>query len=798
MNIELDELYAKENIKLLNHMLDVGCIAETLMKYGRGYNMARSISEKTKIPFPEVVSSISFLCACHDIGKAHPYFIGKMYPNCEGLKKLYEDLKSRGIVKDGDYEGFRHERYSREIIAEYFCDNDFPFGSEKFADLLIYHHQGREDGGYTYKILPEWKDIYAEFIRELENEWVFSERFASNEKYLNGIGYSILSIMMASDWIASGEKWSKMPEHSLDRRLWAKNFIQNNHLAYQPIKERFKNITWNMAFEFDKNELEAKIIDVAKNDNPSLMIVEYPCGGGKTEASLVASTILGKNKSGIYIATPTMATAKSMALRMNKVAKRCGLGLQIPEFDSSAIWSETEALKLPYYLWTSKPKTNMLYPFAVGTVDQILKTMLYQRNACIGLMGLSDKVLVIDEVHAYDSYMISEIKMLLQWCRFLDVPVILLSATLPSVTKRELLEASGCTRDQFVKNDAYPLITSYSVDKGMSFMEVSCDERTFNIDVVETDDYVETWNAELAKNYEGCTAFIESTVDRTWRLYDEARRINLPEVMMFNGRDTIKHKEEKTKDVIEKLGKERSQRPKRLTLTATSIIEQSLDIDLDRMFTAVAPIDLLIQRFGRVWRHPDKGTVREKHKIDTPIKIIIPRDHYGISIYNREILDRTVAVLKGKTTFNTVKDIRGLIDTVYSSLDLTKNLHKDLLAGYTLIKKPTEDNMFETDYKKFDSGETITRFETYPTVSIAVVNMADMADIETNLSKIKYVMQNCVVSISEYKDDSILAPLVNFEHRLIHNINFYDKEDLLKDGVVLTDDGLRWVNFVTI
>lgn len=798
MIVELDELYAKPDLKLLNHLLDVGCIAETLMKYGRAFNMAHSIADKVKLPFPEVVSSISFLCACHDLGKAHPFFMGKMYPKCQEnpeLDRLWEDFKKRGIVKDGDYDGFRHERFSREILKDYFEEKDFSFEAERFADILAYHHQSKSEGGFSYKVSPDWREVGFALIKEIENEWSFSDRFADLDKFHNGVWYSILSIMVTADWIASGENWQKMPTNSLDRRVWAKNFIQNNALGYIPMKDRLKNVTWDMAFDFEKNELQEKIIEASKS-NPSLMIVEYPCGGGKTEASLVAAKQIGANKSGIYLATPTMATAKGMSLRMNKVAQKIGLGMNIPELDSSEIWTDTDMTKIPQYLWTHKTKHHLLYPYAVGTVDQILKTVLYQKYSCIGLIGLSDKVIVIDEVHAYDSYMIAEIKMLIQWCRFLDIPVILLSATLPSVTKRELLEASGCTRDQFVKNDAYPLITTFSVANGMAFTEVSCDERTFNIDVIETDDYEETWNKFMATNYNGCTAYIESTVDKTWRLYDEAKKIGLPNVMMFNGRDTVEHKEKKTKDIIDILGKDRTERPPRLTLTATSIIEQSLDIDLDRMFTAIAPIDLLIQRFGRVWRHPDKDTVREKEHITTPITVIIPRDRFGVSIYSREILARTVSVLKNKKTINNVKDIRGLIDTVYSSLDLTKNLHKDLMAGNCLIKKPTDDNMFEKDYDKFGGSLAVTRFETYPTVSIAVVDMANIADIEHDFSKIKEVMQKCVVTISEYKDDAILAPLKKFEHKLIEDINFYDRQDLLRDGVVLTEDGLRWITTI--
>lgn len=799
--LSLNELYAKPDYTLLDHILDVGYIAEGLMKYGRAYTMAKSIANATKIDFNIVVSSIAWLCALHDIGKAHPYFVTNMYRDSynERLVEIYKSLLDRGLLNGKTKVGFRHERFSRDILKKYFAQEDYPEEAEQFADLVAYHHQGKDESDFadTIKLSDtDWLQAHDKIIDKVNEIWTFDKKFSENTEFVNGVLYSILSIMVTADWIASGKKWRDMIYAIPDKSECAKKFIEENELFYTPMSERFKSIEWSNVFDFDPNDMQTKCMKAAE-DNPSLMIVEYPCGGGKTEAALSAALKLGKDKSGIYIATPTMSTAKGMTLRMNELAKKVNLGLNIPEFDSSVLWSDEDMSKIPSDLWVSKSRHRMLYPFAVGTVDQILKTMLSYRYACIGLMGLSDKVLIIDEVHAYDSYMLTEIKKLIKWCKFLDIPLILLSATLPTVTKTELLIAAGCKKDQLVDCNDYPLVTTFG-KAGMKCIPIDCTGRKFKLNIIETDHYEDTWNTELAKHYDGCSAFIEGTVDNTWSVFRMAQSNNLNPIL-FTGRDTLAHKEQKTTNLIDRLGKHRENRPDKMTVVATSIIEQSLDIDLDRLVTSIAPIDLLIQRFGRIWRHSDKGTIREHEVIDTPITIIIPKEPSKLpsKIYGEEILNRTIAVLKGIIEIDTVKDARRLIDTVYDSIDTIKKIAQVIKAGYTAIDDPIRDAMFDntsTKYSRFNPIQSATRYEAYPTVSIAVVDPEDIEDIEEDYKVIQTVIRENVIHISMFKAQELHAVPIKFSHRLIGDVNFYYRDDLKKQNIELTEEGLKWNN----
>lgn len=800
-NLRLNDLYAKTDYKLLDHILDVGYIAECLMTYGRAHTMAKSISNTMNLDFSIVVSSISWLCALHDIGKAHPHFVSKMYANSnnEKLIELYDSLKERNLVEDGNYSGFRHERFSRDVIKQYFTKNTYPIEAEQFADLIAYHHQGKNNNDFSDKIElkdAEWLCIHDRIIDIINNIWTFDREFSKNQNFVNGVNYSILSIMITADWIASGNKWRKLLEETPNKKECAKLFIEQNELLYVPMKDRFKDIGWSSVFSFEQNKLQQTAINASK-ECPQLMIIEYPCGGGKTEAAISAAIHMGKDKSGIFIATPTMSTAKGMSLRMNELAEKINLGMNIPEFDSSILWSNEDMNKIPSELWVSKSRHRMLYPFAVGTVDQILKTMLYYRYATIGLMGLSDKVLIIDEVHAYDSYMKTEIKSLLKWANFLDIPIILLSATLPSYTKVDLLKSIGYSKDEMPNSNEYPLITTYKNNECKCY-PIECEGRKFKINVIHTKNYSETWRSEMKKNYNGCTAYIEGTVDNTWNLNNMAKELSL-NPLMFSGRDTLSHKEQKTQLLLTKLGKNRENRPNKFTVTATSIIEQSLDIDLDRMFTCIAPIDLLIQRFGRVWRHSDVGTIREHESVDNPINIIISDNttDWPDKIYGMPILQRTVEILEGLVEIDTVKDARRLIDYVYDDPNIIEKPPLIIKASFNLIKDPEKDNMLWNDndkYSNFNVLQSSTRYETYPSISIAIVNPEDIIGIDNNYDIIRNIMQNNVVGISVFKSLDIKTTPIKFNHKLLNDVNFYYKDDLKKQNIELTEDGLKWSN----
>jgi CRISPR-associated endonuclease/helicase Cas3 len=95
--------------------------------------------------------------------------------------------------------------------------------------------------------------------------------------------------------------------------------------------------------------------------------------------------------------------------------------------------------------WFQHRKRTLLSSMAVGTIDQAMLGVTNAPSLCAAV-ALSHKVVVFDEIHAYDTYISSIINRLCQWLRAMHSPTIMLSATLPQQVKRDLFESFGQAR----------------------------------------------------------------------------------------------------------------------------------------------------------------------------------------------------------------------------------------------------------------------------------------------------------------------------------------------------------------
>src|SRR5207247_11463790 len=91
--------------------------------------------------------------------------------------------------------------------------------------------------------------------------------------------------------------------------------------------------------------------------------------------------------------------------------------------------------------WFTVKKRPLLAPFGDGTIDQSLLSVLETKHWFVRVFGLAGKVVIFDEVLAYDAYMSTILERLLHWLAEVDCTVILLSATLPETKRRALARA---------------------------------------------------------------------------------------------------------------------------------------------------------------------------------------------------------------------------------------------------------------------------------------------------------------------------------------------------------------------
>ena len=265
--------------------------------------------------------------------------------------------------------------------------------------------------------------------------------------------------------------------------------------------------------------------------------------------------------------------------------------------------------------WFLPRKKSLLAPYGVGTVDQALMSILQTKHFFVRLLGLSHKVVIFDEVHAYDAYMSELFERLLTWLRAVGASVIILSATLPEKTRQKLARAYAGSTGAAAAATLYPRLTFADAGGIVNAIALTPPPtKTLQFDWMsrEKEDIVTKLRELLVDG--GCAAVICNTVTRAQELFRAIR--DLPEklcddenLILFHARFPMAWREEIEQKVLHKFGpggekgKRDPARPQKAIVVATQVIEQSLDLDFDIMISDHAPVDLLLQRSGRLQRH---------------------------------------------------------------------------------------------------------------------------------------------------------------------------------------------------
>ncbi|MEY9214416.1 CRISPR-associated endonuclease/helicase Cas3 [Thermobifida halotolerans] len=391
---------------------------------------------------------------------------------------------------------------------------------------------------------------------------------------------------------------------------------------------------------------------------PGLMIIEAPMGEGKTEAALAVAEIFAARSGagGCFIALPTMATGNAMFPRMldwlgrlpdqraepgahsvflahSKAAlneKYTELARQGPtriaDVDRDGAEDEwryqaderVASAELVAHHWLRGRKKGMLSSFVAGTIDQLLFAGLKSRHLALRHLAVAGKVVVIDEAHAYDTYMNSYLDRVLSWLGAYGVPVAVLSATLPARRRRELVEAyTGSTVTdtdlaQVEKADGYPLLTGAAPQAAPRMSLPAASGRGIDVRVERLDDDLDVLadrlDEELGEG--GCVLVVRNTVDRAHQAAQRLRqRFGSDHVTVAHARFVDLDRVENDAALLatfgppEKVAEAGGKRPGKHIVVASQVVEQSLDVDFDLLVSDLAPVDLLLQRMGRLHRH---------------------------------------------------------------------------------------------------------------------------------------------------------------------------------------------------
>ena len=167
----------------------------------------------------------------------------------------------------------------------------------------------------------------------------------------------------------------------------------------------------------------------------------------------------------------------------------------------------------------------------------------------------------------------------------------------------------------------------------------------------------------------GCICVLMNTVREAQEVYDSIKKKYSGDLLLFHAQFALERRAELEQICILRYGKDKTRRPQQSILVATQVVEQSLDVDFDAMITAIAPVDLLIQRLGRVHRHAYSG--RPKALSEPSLSVLIPKEFQGYGpssfVYPECLLDSSIRCLHEKTEIRIPEDIAEIVKRGYSS-----------------------------------------------------------------------------------------------------------------------------------
>jgi CRISPR-associated endonuclease/helicase Cas3 len=539
----------------------------------------------------------------------------------------------------------------------------------------------------------------------------------------------ITGVVIMADWIASNSEYFPLfPEdHALSATERAERGWTQVELppAWEAVTElpppdrllhaRFDQLPTTATLR----PAQRTMVEAAQQlTSPGLIIMEAPMGSGKTEAALLAAEIIASHfgQGGVAFLLPTMATSNAMFSRvlswlshvpdatascrpvtMNLVHGKAALNDDFSHlrWRTSSMGDLTtgrtpDSLVAPG--WLAGRKRSLLSSFVVGTVDQLLMAGLKAKHVVLRHLGLAGKVVIIDEVHAYDAYMSVYLDRVLSWLGAYAVPVILLSATLPPSRRQAMIEAYSAGESttarvpelSYPETGEYPLITSCDRD-GVRF--ATCSDDTHHLDVAveeipDDDDALVTRLTHMLSNG-GCAGVIRDTVTRAQATYEALRAQFGEDVLLLHSRFIACDRLAKDEDLLQRLGGGATRRPRRLIVVGTQVLEQSLDIDFDLLVTDIAPVDLLLQRIGRLHRHRKwddqrPAPLRQARCLLTGVSDWSAEppalDRLVTAIYERALLWRTIAALRKRVGGSECEvhlpdDIAPLVNAVYEWAD---------------------------------------------------------------------------------------------------------------------------------
>lgn len=448
-------------------------------------------------------------------------------------------------------------------------------------------------------------------------------------------------LVMLADWTGSDTRYfpyiASLNEHRVEIAT------RGTRLALARIglvTESWRRELANRALDFqslfgrEPYPLQRTVTEHLASDTESrLLLIESETGSGKTEAALAwfYRLLAGGKVDSLYFALPTRVAARELYGRIeasirqvfpNPDNRPSPVLLAVPGYarvdgepaslpdPTGLLWPDQPKDALAETTWAAEhPKRFLAAPIAVGTVDQAMLSALQVKHAHLRSVCLDRALLVVDEVHASDPYMREILAHLIDGHTERGGYAVLLSATLGEAGRERLLHTPrACLEDAIAR--PYPLISTRQVELPQP---ATGREKAVHVEFTEALESTEVLleNLVVALDQGARVLVVCNTVARAnalLRSIEADTRVTPEHLFSFNGVACPHHgrfaradREVLDAEISRRLGP-RSASGAFLAI-GTQTLEQSLDIDADWLISDPCPMDVLLQRFGRLHRH---------------------------------------------------------------------------------------------------------------------------------------------------------------------------------------------------
>ncbi len=653
---------------LLLHLLDVAAVASRLQQL---------IPCPVRLPCsPDWISA---LVGLHDLGKATPGFqkkLGLDFPDAAGAPDRHDagtvPLLRKKLLEIGVKRCFAHQ------LA-------MAVGSHHGS--LITSEEIRCAGGWQFSV--DWIAAHDElFIGIVEGIAIngvpdLPDDDISRSAFLQWL----MGLTSVADWIGSSDaicRWDRLDTWNGDVKAWFSNSLDLAELALIDIGIASKSFNIiNSGAEavalaldgWSPRPLQLSIVEVLDQleNEPGLIVIEAPMGEGKTEGGLACAL----SSRGLYMAMPTQATSNALFGRVSKFLDRAVSGSSALALAHGSGGPEAAANRLREVglgtkdsgitagWWFRGSKRSLLCPNGIGTVDQSLIGVLNARHQFVRMFGLSGRTVVFDELHAYDTYTEGLIERLLLWLQCLGCRVVIMSATLPNARRDSILKAWA--GDVPIPTTSYPRVTWATPGRIQALAFPASCKQEIEVRGIGADLVVDK-AVDMAK--QGARVLmVVNKVDRAQEIY---QAVDAVPRTLFHARFPMDQRLLTEKSVLKQFGPSGSCTAGHV-LVATQVAEQSLDIDMDVLITDIAPVDLVLQRAGRIHRHERKRPVG----FERPLVLVagldqqVPPPKLTSYIYDQWSVLRSAAWLKEHSSLDLPEDIDRAVQQVYGNWEVT-------------------------------------------------------------------------------------------------------------------------------